>query len=234
MLRRLFGNDGEKPKKMTHEEALEILMENPEFREFESLQNSCSESLLLESLDEHVATLLLADKEIQNFNDASEIVSILKAMKLEAEKLVDPSDIDKINYNKRVREAIAVLTKDSKPHVTAIWTAVGAKSALLLYFVGAITAGGNYNKLDLDTRINLLFGGMGGGAIAGLVFSESGYRKRKEEDLANAKIEDILTIRNGISKKLELPESLATEVNQHIERVEYEAIFEKLDDSEKL
>jgi hypothetical protein len=226
MFKKIFGNGDEKPEKMTRDEALEILMENIELRE---LRLSNENVTLTDNIENEANSIVLAEKEIQNFNDASEIVSILKAMKLEAEKLIDPSDIEKIKYNKKVQEAIRTLTKSDRPYVTLACSAAGFSVAFLFGFIFAVTDAGQ--KLDLDTRMNILYGTTGAGAIAGLVFSESGYRKRKEEDLTNANIEDILAIRDGISKKLELPESLATVVKQHIEDTEFAEVYDKLVDS---
>jgi hypothetical protein len=36
---------------------------------------------------------------MKNFNDAQEIITVLEAVRLETQKLVDPNDIEKIVYN---------------------------------------------------------------------------------------------------------------------------------------
>ncbi len=227
MFKKMFGNSEEKPLKMTHEEALKFVMDNTDLSKFDS--DELIDSITFEgSLMSDEDLIISSENEIENFNKAGEMLEVLKSMQLEAQKLVDPKDIEKISFNKKMREAIAVLTKTYRPEIAVYSMAIGAKIALILFFGGIVFDNNNGYKLDIESRMNLFFGGIGVGTLAGLVISESGYRKRRENDISNAKIEDLLVIRNGITSNLRLPESTASEVQQHIEYNEFEEIFDKL------
>jgi hypothetical protein len=229
MFKNIFGRDPSKKTRMTHEEALEIVMANYDRTQLDKFIKT-DKIPTGDQLQDYADSLVEGDKQLKDFNDAQEIISVLKAMRLETHKLVDHKDIEKINHNKKLSEAIDVLAKSSRPEIAVYSMVIGAKSVIILFFLAMLSNNQSLQKLDGITKANLLLGGMAGGAAAGLLVSESGYRRRREEDISNAKISDILIIREGISKKLELPESLATQVNKHIFQTEFEEVFEKLDE----
>ena len=224
MFKKIFGSKDENKSSMSHEEALKFLMDNMDD------ELGCKPDMEILStgneLEDSANSIVVAEKEFSNFNDAGEMVSILNAMRLKAEKLVDPKDIEKIAYNKKIREAVAVLTKSQRPEIAVYSIAIGAKISLIILFCIAGTEA--FQKNDILTKIRIAEGMIGGGAIAGLVFSETGYRKRKEKSILEGQLADLFSTRNGVAKNLELPESLASEVQQHIEYVEYEEVFGKL------
>jgi hypothetical protein len=229
MFKNPFGHKDQNSNKMSHEEALEIVMREYNRNRENELEIEDKSTNGYE-LEDYAESIIVANQEMENFILAGEITSIIKAMRLEVQKLVDPDDVEKIEQNRKLSEAITVLSKSSRPEITVYSMAIGAKIAIILFFLGICADNSNGSKLDIETRMNLFFAGIASGAVGGLLVSESGFRKRREEEMSNSQIAEELIKRNGISRKLKLPESLASQVDQHIANVEYESVFEKLDD----
>jgi hypothetical protein len=67
-----------------------------------------------------------------------------------------------------------------------------------------------------------------GGAIVGVVAAELVRKKSLKVIKQDNDIRLAFEERNALSKELALPESLATEVGQHIKDVKYEDVFDEL------
>jgi hypothetical protein len=117
MLKKFFENRYEKPKKMTQEEALDVLDNDKEFKRFYrayKFSKAEVQTLTGDETEDIANSLLAAENEVQKFNDAKVIVGILKAMQLEIQKLVDPLDKERVERNKKVSEALTTLARNER------------------------------------------------------------------------------------------------------------------------
>jgi hypothetical protein len=234
MFKKLFGNGDEKPKKMTKKEAWEIVERDWELTWENTNKDSSLDKIEPTSEDKltnEVSAITYSFEELDKFNSAGELMKVLDAMRLRVEKIIDSSDVEQVEYNKKVREALDILSSASNVKFLYWYngSALGGLAGLAIGLTAMVTSDQSF-----EDKIKLINLGIPGGAAVGALVSETARRKNYKNKSSQWAAENILDIRNGVMKELSLPKSLATEVNQHIERVEYEEIFEKLDDSEKL